>query len=122
MRSAFELISKQKQNDENSWISTFAQYQKEFPGKATELLRRFDEKKFDCGLDLRQLLPRYIPSGSVAKMATRKHSEVVLNAIGQSLIGLIGGSADLTPSTLTKWKGSEDFQKVHNLCKQYANH
>ena len=43
------------------------------------------------------------------KIATRKASELVLNALGQILPGLIGGSADLTPSTLTKWKGVVEF-------------
>jgi len=45
-------------------------------------------------------------SAEGAEMATRKASEVTLNGIGPLLPELIGGSADLTGSNLTYWKGS----------------
>ncbi|MEW5297878.1 MAG: hypothetical protein WDW36_001057 [Sanguina aurantia] len=44
-------------------------------------------------------------------MATRKHSQAMLNALADVLPGLIGGSADLAPSNLTLLKKSGDFQK-----------
>lgn len=47
-------------------------------------------------------LPRYKPSDKA--MATRKFSEVALNAMAPVLPELVGGSADLTPSTLTELK------------------
>lgn len=43
-------------------------------------------------------------------LATRKCSEMCIEAIcGSSDIKLMGGSADLTPSTLTRWLGAHDF-------------
>jgi transketolase len=44
-------------------------------------------------------------------MATRQASGKVLNAIASSLPTLIGGAADLAPSTDTLIKGSGDFKK-----------
>ena len=55
-----------------------------------------------------QHLPRYTPSDSA--VATRKLSEIVLNKIVDVLPELIGGSADLTGSNLTRWKTAVDFQ------------
>jgi transketolase len=39
-------------------------------------------------------------------IATRSHSEIVLNAVAGALPEIIGGSADLTPSNLTALKVS----------------
>ena len=46
-------------------------------------------------------------------IATREASGMVLNAIAKSVPSLIGGSADLAPSTKTLITGSHDFQKDH---------
>ena len=43
-------------------------------------------------------------------LATRQSSQVVLNKLAEGIPELVGGSADLTPSNLTKPKGAEDFQ------------
>jgi transketolase len=44
-------------------------------------------------------------------VATRKLSEICLNALAPALPEMIGGSADLTHSNLTELKGAGDFQK-----------
>ena len=44
-------------------------------------------------------------------LATRLSSEIVLNKVAQMLPNLIGGSADLSPSTKTIMKGRESFGK-----------
>ncbi|MHC4721387.1 MAG: transketolase-like TK C-terminal-containing protein [Planctomycetota bacterium] len=44
-------------------------------------------------------------------MATRKASGAMLDAIMPKLGLVLGGSADLTPSNNTQFKGAEDFQK-----------
>ena len=54
-------------------------------------------------------LPTYSPEDKA--LASRKHSEICLNAIANVLPNLIGGSADLTHSNLTQTKASGDFQK-----------
>lgn len=53
-------------------------------------------------------LPKFTPADPA--QATRKFSEGVINKIASTVSEFIGGSADLTPSNLTKWKGSVDFQ------------
>jgi len=55
------------------------------------------------------------PSGGVkfepgASIATRKASGMVLDSLMPRLPLVIGGSADLTPSNNTRFKGAEDFQ------------
>jgi len=47
------------------------------------------------------------------KLATRVASGKVLDALVPALGNLVGGSADLTPSNMTRAKGQEDFQKDH---------
>lgn len=42
-------------------------------------------------------------------------SENVLNALAPHLPEIIGGSADLTGSNLTRWKGAVDFQAVNSF-------
>ena len=44
-----------------------------------------------------------------AKVATRKASQDLLNAVAPTAPELLGGSADLTGSNLTDWKGSESL-------------
>jgi transketolase len=54
--------------------------------------------------------PAMVPRFKVGEdMATRASSGKVLDAIAPKLPLLIGGSADLTPSNNTKFKGSEDL-------------
>jgi transketolase len=55
-------------------------------------------------------LPRYTPKDS--EQATRKLSQILLNKVAPILPELVGGSADLTGSNLTKWDKSVDFQPV----------
>ncbi len=47
-------------------------------------------------------------------LATRKASEAALQALAKSLPELLGGSADLNPSTFTWLKGEGDFQSPHS--------
>jgi len=51
-------------------------------------------------------LPSYTPDDK--GLATRKHSQICLGALGPNLPELIGGSADLTHSNYTDIKGKLD--------------
>ncbi|EPR79414.1 Transketolase [Spraguea lophii 42_110] len=55
------------------------------------------------------------------KLATRKHFNNALNDIISEIPNLVGGSADLTPSNLTKWDGSDDFSK-YNFYGRYLRY
>jgi transketolase len=84
-----------------------ASYSKLYPDLTAELKRRI-EGRFPKLWN--ELLPSYSPSDPA--VATRKLSEAVLNKIAPMLPELMGGSADLTGSNLTRWKSATDFQSV----------
>src|SRR5271155_1203015 len=49
-------------------------------------------------------------------VASRKLSEICLTKLVAAIPELVGGSADLTGSNLTRWKGAVDFQPVTSPC------
>lgn len=89
------------------WNALFESYKNKYPDLAAELQRRMDGT---LPSNWSQLLPTYTPNDPA--VATRKLSEVVLNKIAPMLPELMGGSADLTGSNLTRWKSAVDFQNV----------
>ena len=93
---------------EAEWQSRRAAYQQAFPDLAPEW-QRFERGELPEGWVAK------IPSFKVSDgpMATRQASGKVLNAIAPSLPELIGGSADLAPSTNTYLKGLGDFSKTN---------
>ena len=84
-------------------------YAKEFPEHAAEFKRRI---KGELPKDWNELMGSVIAkaAGNDKAMATRKSSKTVLDAIGPKLPELLGGSADLTESNLTKWEGAKVVQ------------
>jgi transketolase len=101
----FRQAVERGQTWESEWQEKMARYQDEFPDLAHELKRRL-EGELPEGWD--QDLPEFPadPKG----MATRVASGKVLNALANRLPELIGGSADLAPSTKTIISGSPAFQ------------
>ncbi|MCD6055512.1 MAG: tktA, partial [Gammaproteobacteria bacterium] len=90
---------------ESEWQALWDRYEKAHPALAVELKRRFKgtlphtwKKTIE---ELIQTLQR-----DTKPVATRKASQHCLNAIGPLLSELLGGSADLTGSNCTDWKGS----------------
>ncbi|CAG8439496.1 8532_t:CDS:10 [Diversispora eburnea] len=90
---------------ESRWNKLLEDYGIEYPEESAEIKRRFANKLPE---DWTDHLPRYTPSDP--SVATRKLSENVLNKICDVLPELIGGSADLTGSNLTRWKSAGEFQ------------
>ncbi|KAI8081152.1 transketolase [Thamnidium elegans] len=90
---------------EAKWNELFKQYKAKYAKEAAEIERRFAEKLPE---GWEKALPRFTPSDDA--VATRKLSEGVLTAIEAKLPELIGGSADLTGSNLTRWTDAVDFQ------------
>jgi len=79
------------------WMNLFAAYQKEYPELATETLaiqRREPPKGWDAEIPSFPTDPK--------GLATRDSSGKVLNAISKLHPWLIGGAADLAPSTKTR--------------------
>lgn len=91
---------------EADWNATLTAYKAKYPTEAAEFEQitsgKLPENWADC-------LPSYTPADK--PLASRKHSEICLNAIAKVLPQLIGGSADLTHSNLTEIHVSGDFQK-----------
>ena len=87
------------------WNAAFSSYTETFPALARELQQRF-RGQLPEGWDAD--IPDFPadPKG----MATRVASGKVMNAIAPRLPALIGGSADLDPSTHTALKGMGDFE------------
>lgn len=92
-----------------AWSESFAKYAKEFPKEAAEIQCIIDRKLpagWDAGLK---------PFPADAKgMATRVSSGKVLNMLSPHIPSLIGGSADLAPSTMTLIDKETDFGS-HNF-------
>jgi transketolase len=89
---------------EKDWDDLYKKYKEKFPGLAAEY-ELFSSGKLPKGWT--DKLPVF--KASDPKMATRQASGKVLNAIAESLPALIGGAADLSPSTDTTLKEFDSF-------------
>jgi transketolase len=92
---------------EAEYDEMFARYAEANPELAGQIL---DAEAGEISLEWEKMLPKFEAGSS---MATRKASGAVLDALMPSLPLVMGGSADLTPSNNTKFKGAEDFQKAN---------
>ena len=86
------------------WENRLAAYRKAYPQEAADLEARLAGQR---PADFDQKNAALIASlcASAPNVASRKASQMVLDDIGPRLPGLLGGSADLTGSNLTNWKG-----------------
>jgi transketolase len=91
---------------EADWQKQLGDYRKAEPGLAAEF-DRFVKRELPEGWKAK--LPTF--QSSEKPMATRQASGKVLNAISFSLPTLLGGAADLAPSTDTLIKGEKDFSR-----------
>jgi transketolase len=102
------------------WKTTYLQWKKENPELA-EQFERIERGELPRSLPWPQFTPE---NGAVA---TRDSSGATMNAIAASLPELVGGSADLDPSTKTYLKGQGDFEpnnyggrNIHNGVREHA--
>ena len=101
----FRKTQERGKKAEAKWRALLSAYRKEFPALAEELRRAMDGK-LPQGWDAD--IPRF--PADAKGMATRTASGKVLNAVAPRLPLLMGGSADLNPSTQTALQGMGDFQ------------
>lgn len=90
------------------WDERFQAYARDYPDLADEL-RRVIEGRLPSGWH--ENLPVF--SSDQGPIATRSASGKTLNAIAQALPELMGGSADLAPSTKTIIEGAGDYQATN---------
>jgi transketolase len=95
---------------ENAWNVLFAAYEKTYPELAHELLRRVQGH---LPQNWQEVIETIVQDTVQKKetMATRKASHVCLGQLAPVLPEFMGGSADLTGSNLTDWKGGKVFSK-----------
>jgi transketolase len=105
---------------EQDWQRRFAAYRAAHPGLAAEFERRM---RGELPADWRRQLQDFITASleKPAAVATRISSQQVLNVLGAALPELLGGSADLTWSNNTDFKG---YQKVkpHDVAGNYIHY
>ena len=92
---------------ESGWEERFASYQKSYPELAKEYGRRMSGDLPDNWTQATDQIIADMQEGG-ATVATRKASQMALDAYGPLLTELIGGSADLAGSNNTIWKQSVD--------------
>lgn len=100
--------TKQGAGNEETWNQLFAGYQQEWPALAGEFSRRMrgelpERWAEDINLYIKAL------QDNPASLATRQVSQKCLNHFSDLLPELMGGSADLSPSNLTRHQKSVDF-------------
>ncbi|RTE67202.1 transketolase [Amphritea opalescens] len=95
---------------ENDWEERFAEYSKDYPAEARELIRRYTG---ELPADFSEKADTYIEElqAKGETIASRKASQNALNAYGPLLPELLGGSADLAGSNLTLWSGCKGITK-----------
>ncbi len=97
---------------EAKWQEIWQSYRSEFPELGAEFERRM---RGDLPAAFTETAARLLQDAHQqgAKLATRKSSQNCLEALAPGLPELIGGSADLSGSNNTKWKGSTTFDADH---------
>ncbi|HEY3074848.1 MAG TPA: transketolase [Burkholderiales bacterium] len=91
---------------ERSWQRRFNAYAKQFPAEAAEFKRRMaGELPTDFDAAARRVVEEF--NQKAETLATRRASQLALDALVPALPELVGGSADLTGSNLTMAKTSK---------------
>lgn len=93
---------------QQEWDALFADYAKQWPELAAEFTRRM---KGDLPAGWIENMQKYVHDlqSHPAALATRQVSQKCLNHFADMLPELMGGSADLSPSNLTRHQKSVDF-------------
>jgi len=87
------------------WSTRIEAFRSEYPAEAAEFAQIMSDKlPADWAADL----PAWTPADK--PIATRAAGGAVMNALAKRIPNLMGGSADLNPSTNTALKGLGDFQ------------
>lgn len=95
---------------EQSWKELFAAYSKQYPELAQELIRRMARRLPETWSESADNLLLEM-NNKKESVATRKASQMCLNHFAKILPEMVGGSADLTGSNCTDWKGVKVYSK-----------
>ena len=96
------------QNIEDHWLEKFKEYAKNHKSEAQEFERLVTgEVPVEFESTISDLIKKF--ETDETDYASRKCSGICLDGLGPVMPELIGGSADLTPSNNTQWKGAEQL-------------
>jgi transketolase len=103
-------VGKRGKELRDAWFARIEAYRKEHPELAEDLYR-IEHRQLPDGWD--RDLPHFLPDAK--GLATRESSAKVLNGAAKNIPWLIGGSADLAPSTKTRlmFEGAGDFSAAN---------
>lgn len=96
---------------EKAWEEKWHAYQAAFPELAADYLRRINKKLPLNWEEKTKAMLEDMYQHSSEKIASRKASQQALNIFAPFLPELLGGSADLTESNSTFWKGAHVLTK-----------
>ncbi len=95
---------------ENAWREKFHAYAAAHPEVAAEFKRRMHgELPADWAQHVEAVLAKI--NDKAETVATRKASQIAIEALAPKLPEFLGGSADLTGSNLTNWSGSKSLTR-----------
>ncbi len=111
-----DVMGKRGRQLTGQWNALFAKYSAQYPDLAAQFARMQSRQPAD-GWD--KDLPTFAPDPK--GLATRDSSGKVLNAIAKNHPWLMGGSADLYPSTKTRltFDGAGDFEANHYSARNF---
>jgi transketolase len=100
-------VGKRGKQARDAWMKLFTAYEQKYPEMAARILR-MQHRELPEGWD--KNLPTF--PADAKGIASRDSSAKVLNVVAQNIPWLIGGSADLAPSTKTRltFDGAGDFE------------
>lgn len=107
VKNHMEALIEKGEKEERNWQGKWEAYHRAYPELAAEF------EKWNCN----QLPIDYLESEEYwnfkENMATRAASGKLINRLSEKIPNLIGGSADLAPSTKTHMNNREDFSSVN---------
>lgn len=104
----YRNIASEKAAVEDAWDKMFAEYCEKYP----EMKKAWDEE-FDLEIATKLIDDEAFWAYEDKPEATRNLSGQILNRLKDKVPGLIGGAADLSPSTKTYMKDMGDFSKTN---------
>ena len=113
-----DVMGKRGRQLSGQWNALLAKYSAQYPDLASQFARMQSRQPAD-GWDKDGDLPTFAPDAK--GLATRDSSGKVLNAIAKNHPWLMGGSADLYPSTKTRltFDGAGDFEANHYNARNF---
>lgn len=110
----YRAKAKQRAAKESDWNELYKNYKEKYPAEAAEY-ELFRDGKLPEGW--KDKLPEF--KADAKGLATRKASGKTLNAIAGEIPLLLGGSADLSPSTDTNLNGFESFERENHAGRNF---